>query len=67
MLNVEIQLHLYVYTSYVNCEVFKKISLRFTASFIQSSQVVKFNISETKYVSKKLTTDVTTTSKVFNQ
>ena len=29
MLNVQIQLNLYVYTSYVNCEVLKKISLRF--------------------------------------
>ena len=43
MLNVEIQLNLYAYTSYVNCEVLKKIALRFnqfTGSFIQSTQVV---------------------------
>ena len=29
MLNVETQLNLYAYTSYVKCEVFKKISLKF--------------------------------------
>ena len=45
MLNVEIKLSLYViqYTSYANCKVLKKISLRinsFTARFIQFAQIV---------------------------
>ena len=37
MFNVKIQLDLYVYTSYVNCEVFKKISLGLGVLLIDST------------------------------
>ena len=44
MFNVRIHLDLYVYTSYVSCDVFKKISLRLTVSFIQTTLLWRLKI-----------------------